>query len=551
MMPMKTIKDLSLLTSLFFATAFLFSCTPYNIKGRVTADGKPLKDVLISDGIEIVKTNARGRYYLNSEKLDSSVFVITPSNYVAISKDGVQPGFWHRLSGDINEKEICNFELKYEDQTNYSIMFMPDAHLINDPRRNDIQRFKEQLVPVFREQAEQRSANGPVYTVNLGDFTHELFWEEMNYNGIDGYEEMKRVEFPTLIYSVMGNHDNDGGIVGENVDARAAHLFRKVWGPTNYSVNIGGDHWLMLDDVIYINTEGEGKKAPGVRGARDYDAGFTNTTLEWIKKDLEYVCSETDVNICVHIPLINKGKKDDLMIPKEQMDVLDSLLSKFERVNIFSGHVHRCSYQDHPHYTRFMQYCIPATSANMWECAEDEHLLGSDGTDAGVAVASFSEDSFDMSYHTSVYGEQYMRIYDMNEVGKYYRTDKDIKWLLKRYPLRPNYADSKYRNQVLINYWTKEPSHIIEAYEEGKALEVIKTKDEDPIYNISYYIPYLKREGFEKGYKKRDTKNSNPHMFAVKTNSGKNDVEILIKDEDGNIIHSKTIERPLTFSPEL
>lgn len=548
---MKTIKYLSFIAFLFIATDFICSCTPYNIKGRVTADGKPVKDVLVSDGVNIVKTNARGRYFLNSEKQDSTVFVITPSNYVAVSRDGVQAGFWHRLSGDVNEKEIFDFELKFEDQTNYTILFMTDAHLINDPRRNDIDRFTEQLVPVYREQAKINSVNGPVYTMNLGDFTHELYWEEMGYYGRDGYEEMKKVNFPTLIYSIMGNHDNDGGIVGENVDKRAAHLYKKCWGPTNYSLNIGGDHWLMLDDVIYINTEGKGKKAPGVRGARDYECGFTESTLEWIKKDLEYISPDTDVNICIHIPIIYKGQKDGPAIIKDQMDIIDSLFAKFEHVNIFAGHVHKCNIQKNTNYPRFLQYSLPATSANMWECAQEEHLLGSDGTDAGVFVASFNNDTMKTSYHTTVYGEQYMRIYDINEVGKYYRTSKDIEWLLKRYPLRPNYGSAKYRNTILVNYWTMQPGHTVEIYEDGKALEVTKTKDEDPIYNISFFIPNLKYYGFEKGYKKRHETNNNPHMFIAKANAASSKINVIVKDSDGNIIINKAIERPLAFSPKL
>lgn len=68
---------------------------------------------------------------------------------------------------------------------------------------------------------------GPVYLMNLGDLTHELYWYEFDFNEEDAYNLLAELELPLKMYSVTGNHDHDGAIVGEDVDFRSAWLYRK------------------------------------------------------------------------------------------------------------------------------------------------------------------------------------------------------------------------------------------------------------------------------------------------------------------------------------
>lgn len=66
-----------------------------NIRGKVTIDGKPLAGVQVSDGVNIVLTDSKGRYCIDSKKADSVVFITTPSDAVAVSEDGSGPVFGH------------------------------------------------------------------------------------------------------------------------------------------------------------------------------------------------------------------------------------------------------------------------------------------------------------------------------------------------------------------------------------------------------------------------------------------------------------------------
>ena len=51
------------------------------VYGRVTCEGRPLADVVISDGVEVVKTDASGVYQMASQKKFGYVFVSIPSGY--------------------------------------------------------------------------------------------------------------------------------------------------------------------------------------------------------------------------------------------------------------------------------------------------------------------------------------------------------------------------------------------------------------------------------------------------------------------------------------
>lgn len=85
--------------------------------GTVTCGGRPVGGVPVSDGVNIVQTDADGKYVLQTEKTTGIVFISSPSGYVPGSKDGVKPNVIHI--------------------------------------------------------AQESRADGPVYSINLGDISHE------------------------------------------------------------------------------------------------------------------------------------------------------------------------------------------------------------------------------------------------------------------------------------------------------------------------------------------------------------------------------------------
>lgn len=520
-----------------------------NINGRVICGGQPVKGVAVSDGKEIVLTGADGRYSLDSDKQEGTVFVITPSGYIARSIDGLRPGFWQPLYLPAGQDEIHDFVLEKQDQRNYTVLLLADMHLSNDPERDDIRRFKEIVMPVVRREAASAASKGPVYTFNLGDTTHEIYWGEFNFNESDALRLLQDLEYPTPMYTIMGNHDHDPSMVGENVDHRAGWRNTDCWGPGAYSVNIGGDHWIFLDNIFYVNVEGKGKKAPGVKGDRSYKSILTDTQFNWLKNDLALVDEDARIFICTHAPALYTNGKGNLLMPREQVQRIYDLCAPFKHdVTIFSGHIHKNDILDHPDFPRFHQRSLPATSGIMWTTPVDWPLYCSDGSDAGFWIGSFAE-GLEPSYRleTYLYGEKYFRLYDLNEVGKAYKASEGVKRQQELFPdTRLDYGKSKWRNYVFVNYWGWEPGDYVEIYEKARKLKVEDAGYEDPAKNLAYEIPRVMAPYKHSSKKAKD---STIHMYAAKTSSAKTPVTVKVFRADGTLKFKRTCSRPRPFDP--
>lgn len=517
------------------------------IYGQVTADGKPIAGVQVSDGVSIVKTDANGNYAIQtSDKADGTVYITTPSGYMALSNDGFQPGFWRLLNAPAGIPEVHNFNLTQQNQDVYSVMYMPDLHLTNEDEKRDLHAFETLAYPVMQSLYDKYSKDGPVYCFNLGDISHDLFWYDYGFSldKVIGY--LKSKAWPFMTYSVSGNHDNDAAVTGENADSRAAWLYRKTLGPAQYSVNIGNDHWIFLDNIEYINVAGKGKKAKGVNGDRSYNHRFTPAQLAWLEKDLANVEPGQQVRVVCHAPLIMEIKKTGLVFNKEDMDKFDKLFANFDYVPIYSGHAHSLFMNKHKDYPRFMQYTGPAASGNMWTTSRYEQTLSTDGTQAGVFVGKFVKNKpDDRQFYTYTQGKSAMRTYDLNSVGDYYKNDSIVRKELSFFPKRTDFSDPKYKNCVLVNYWLYEPGQTVEFIEDGAPLDVTYASDvEDPLWNVIYYAPLTAKLG---EYKSSYNQRTSAHLFMAKAKTSDRPIEIRVKNADGKLVRSEVMHRPKKF----
>ena len=518
-----------------------------NISGRVICGSQPMNGVAVSDGVTIVLTDRDGRYTIDSDKSGGSVFVITPSGYIVRTIDGLRPGFWQPLYLPADQEEIHDFVLEKQNQSRYTVLFLADMHLSNDPSRQDLKRFRSEVMPLIRSEA--ASARGHVYTVNLGDTTHDIYWGEFNFNESDGLRLLQDLCYPTPMYTIMGNHDHDPSIVGADVDRRAGWRERDCWGPGQYSVNIGDDHWIFLDNIVYINVEGKGKKAPGVAGDRSYDSKLTDAQFAWLEQDLSLVDDDSRIFICTHAPALFSGRDSGLLMSRAQLERLSGLCASFTHdVTIFSGHIHRNDICDHPDFPRLHQRSLPATSGIMWTTPADWPLYSSEGSDAGIWVGEFASGK-EPSYRleTYQYGEKYYRFYDMNSVGEAYRESEGIKKQQELFPdTRLDYGKKKWRNYVFVNYWGWEPGDWVEMYEKGRKLKVEATRYEDPVKNFAYELPRVMNPY------KHSTKGSRDntyHMYVAKTSSAKTPVTVRIYSAGGTLKEERVFQRPRPFDP--
>ena len=517
------------------------------VKGRVTADGKPLAGVQVSDGRQIVVTDAKGRYSMKSDKADSIVFITTPSGYMARMTDAVRPGFWQILTKAPGKKERHDFELEKQDQSRYSVIFITDTHFAADPSRDDLNRFKRDVLPTIVREYKDASAKGAVFSVNLGDFAHDRYWYDFGLNEYKAEQFLASSGYPAPLYSVCGNHDNDGAVasLGDKNDFESAWNYRHTWGPACYSVNVGGDHWIFMDSVEYINDGEPDARHKNINGRRNYNCRFLEKDIEWLRKDLNFVKPGTRIFFCCHVPVLNDASKSEVLQPG-QAAILDDVFKDFPRVYVFSGHTHKHINTSNDEFPRFRQFIFGATSASMWQHPEGYQAIGSDSSNQAINVMDCSDPDPRPRYVAVNGSKSMMRIYDINAVGDFYRNDPQCNIFHRLYPERSWYADPKFRNMVYVNYWGYAPGQTVEILEDGKPLDVTRSKLDEPLYVITYVTPKLDETSVASKSAMKDRKT--PHSFVATASTATAPVVVRVRDEKGDIVCEETLVRPKPFN---
>ena len=530
------------------------------IYGTVESDGRPLAGVAVSDGYQIVKTDKNGVYNLTSEKRNGNVFITIPSGYEALTEgNDVVPQFWADLTADAQTAERHDFNLKAVNNDKHIIVAVTDIHLAN--RLNDVNEFTNTFVPSLKAELEQyRSQNIPIYTICMGDSSFDLYWYDYLYDISDFRSSLAKAAYPTQFFNTMGNHDNDGAVANSpTVDFDAAAKYRKAFGPTYYSFNIGKIHYVMLDNIVYHNDPKSGAKSgKNIVGARNYTAALSREQLDWLAADLKDVAKDTPVVIGVHSPIFRYKNYMDgeiqIRLPEEQQAEFVALTKDFKTVHILSGHTHRnrCCYgyrdSSKPDIANITEHTVSAVSGARWHTSAfgGPHISVT-GDPSGCKI--FPIDGTDIKWYfkaTEFDNQTQFRCFDMNKVREYFQTNGEVRVFLDHFPMRTDYGKFKKDNVVMINVWDWATDWKISVTENGQELEVVRKKRENPQYMVAYDIPKrLWMFDIDGASGKKLSKH--PHMFLVNASSPTSTLEVTVTDSFGNV-YRQTMERPKEFN---
>lgn len=541
------------------------SCTVY---GQVLCEGTPMEGVVVSDGHEIARTDRRGYYFLSSDKKEGSVFVSIPS-CTEIAGEGALPAFWQRTQKESSLAERHDFSLRKVDNRKHAVIALSDLHFANI--NDDIRQFTEICMPRIREEVDKYRSKGiPVYCINAGDSSYDRYWYEYLYTIADFPATLRNVEFPVPMFCAMGNHDNDGGTPtdAQDVDFDAAQLYRETLGPTHYSFNLGEIHYVVLDDVIYRNSEGRIDSYEGIAGKRDYETWFREDVLQWLRKDLQTVADKSAPLVAVfHNPVFEyesgvpqKGIRSRMKRGDEDPDALlkefAALFGEFPEVHFITGHTHKnlpCYGSDdsrYPELANILDHNISSAGGSWWQTRAHGGLtLAPDSAPAGFEV--FPVDGREMQWYfvsDDDGSSRQFRVFDMNAVRDYYRTDGEVRAMLRHQPNKRNYGEIE-DNVVLIQVWAWETRWKISVSEDGKQLPVKAVKAENPQYTISYYLPKSAWEdnGSARWPEKYDKSFASPHFFKVKASGPSTTLTVRVTDTFGNE-YTEVVQRPKPFS---
>lgn len=530
-------KTLTTLALVLLGTAM---CAAHNVSGTVTCDGQGIAGVAVSDGYEIVVTDANGYYAMSSSKLNGYVFYTLPGGYEPALADGFNPQFWAQLdSRDVTVDETHDFTLRRVDNDKHTVIFAADTHLAR--RNSDRAYFKKGLIASLNNEVERADGN-PIYSVILGDLTWDVFWTQNDYNLVDFMEDMKHFKYPMTLWPVIGNHDHDPSIpAGANTDFTAADPWRRFVCPNYYSFNLGKVHYVVLDDIYYLNIDyGDETYSEGVVGSRNYRGNITNDQIQWLRKDLALVDYSTPVVVCLHIPAWSINSNFSYSPRLDNTGTLCSLLNKYKEAHIVSGHNH-CNYTVRPTgYSHVTEHNIAATCGSLWQSAIfTGHHICHDGSPAGYMRWTITGDNLQWYFKPIHEGDRQMRLYDMNTVRDYYLNNATMRNILRDDPSRVNFGTIG-DNVVMVNVFSYGPGWQVTICEGDSVLTCERTYTEDPFHTLAYDVACYSTYG---NYSTYYTTSLNTHMFKAQAATATKPIVVRAVDPFGNI-HLQTIDRP-------
>jgi 3',5'-cyclic AMP phosphodiesterase CpdA len=196
--------------------------------------------------------------------------------------------------------------------TPFSFVQLSDAHVgFNGPPDPLGTKAFERAVEMVNALPHQ-----PDLVLFTGDLTHHIDDKDGHAKRMQTFREIAGRLKTTKLMCVPG--ENDAGL-------DAGVLFRENFGPSNYSFDHRGVHFIALDNVSRAKPE------------------VGPEQLAWMKKDLARFSKSAPIVVFTHRPLFDL-KPEWEWFTTDGDDVMNALAG-FENVTVLYGHIH----QDHEH----------------------------------------------------------------------------------------------------------------------------------------------------------------------------------------------------------
>ncbi|MFC3552213.1 calcineurin-like phosphoesterase C-terminal domain-containing protein [Lysobacter cavernae] len=355
--------------------------------GNARRDGseRGIAGIKVSNGRDIVRTDAQGRYALPSIE-GSTLFVIKPPDYATATGDNGLPHFWYHLyRQDPPRLRYDGISARAIPATgfDFALQRAPRAQrdlellVFGDPQPKslaDVGYYERDIVAPLLGQHSARLG------VSLGDIVND---------DLTLYPAMNRVTAQLGVpwLHVPGNHDLDFD-AGRDEDSLLS--FRNVYGPDTYAWEEAQASFIVLDDVVYR----PGQKPSYIGGLRDDQIAFIEAYLATLPKDRRVVIS-------VHIPLFEPLPGVETF-RRGDRERLFALLKDHRRVLLLSAHTHNQRHYRHDAQTGWHgaqplhEYNVGASCGAFWSGVKDAQgipdTMMSDGTPNGYAWLTLKHD---------------------------------------------------------------------------------------------------------------------------------------------------------------
>ena len=168
------------------------------VKGRITAKGKGLASVVVSDGYTVMTTDKKGRFEFEPHPEAVTVFISTPAGYEFVQEKNISRHY--KLLSGTDKKEI-RFELRplSTNDNEHQFFIWADPQVKN---AKDVDKMMTQTVPDMQKMIQAAGAGTLLHGITVGD----IVWDELKlFNDYAVAVEKMNIPF----FQCLGNHDMD------------------------------------------------------------------------------------------------------------------------------------------------------------------------------------------------------------------------------------------------------------------------------------------------------------------------------------------------------
>ncbi len=339
-----------------------------NANGRHDPGEPGLAQVAVSNGTDVVLTDAGGRYELTAGG-DATIFVIKPRGWRPPIDAQNLPQYYHRLGPGAAPLGSVDFPLlKNEESDAFRVLVFTDPQPYSP---KDVGYLAHTIVDGL---AGTRDA---AFGITLGDVANDRFdlYPAVN-------DTMARIGLPW--YNLSGNHDLN---LDTPDDRHEFASFEAVYGPSTYAFHHGRVLFIALNDVRFL-------------GGLRYIGGLREDQFAFVANLLRVTPRDELVVLMMHIPWFFPNPSNAETFRVADRARLFALLQDRPNNLWLSGHTH---YQRHVFHDAadgwqgaqpLHEYNVAAASGSFWGGPPDAAGIPIatmwDGTPHGYAVLSFN-----------------------------------------------------------------------------------------------------------------------------------------------------------------
>jgi 3',5'-cyclic AMP phosphodiesterase CpdA len=500
--------------------------------GRRQPGDPGIPDVLVSNGREVAKTDANGRYSLPIEE-ENIVFVVKPTGYMVPVEAGTMLPRFHYIHQPKGTPAELNLRYRGIEPTG-ALPASVDFALRKaaEPAKFDVLLFTDPQPesPVEVDFVRDDVVNALIgTTAAFGMTTGDIMFDDLSL-----FARQNRIigQIGVPWWNIGGNHDLNYEAPGARY---SRETFKRVFGPTYYAFEYGGALFLMLDNVDYLGTEPKRPRKDG-----KYQGRIGERQLAFIANVLKETPADRLVVVAMHIPLRTYLDPHGPALNTLDRGEFLKLIGNRPCVS-FSGHTHTTEHHyfgaddgyggPMPHH----HHVMTAVSGSWWSGPFDHR---------GIAAADSRDGSPNGFHLLSIDGNRYTtRFQPANEPNarqmrivldsEFHRDRRELYRDTRMGQLlgSPIPRDNAYATDVIVNVFDGGPRTRV-AYRIGRRDPVTMTRETRP-------DPFVQEVFARNGATKKPWVKADPssHIWVARLpadlDAGTHCIEVRVTDEYG------------------